>query len=565
MPTDKRSPFNMDKHPGSLLRLLLAFVLLQFSVSAWATQVLDNSYILKAEPQQLAPTSFEAVPAWIRAQQETSLSLTGGSYWMVHPLRVASREQTWVIDVRNSIIESIDLLLLGQDGSKQQAHSGYDADYQYLFDYGRRFTIKPGIDYWLVVKVESRYYSSAPEIRLAPEIEHRLSADRHATAVVLCLGGLIFIACYNLFIFFTTRDKAFFWYGLYVLAYFGGWALTFHLPAHLFQFRQLELHHLFFISLPILNILFYNNFLQLSLYSPKLWRLSRILLWACVLALPTSIWFLSYTAIIASVLIMLWIGLAIVCGNVCLMKGFSPARYFIMAFSCLLLPAIIILPGNMGITPDFFEYAELATLLGGTADALLLSLALASKLKLLSEERQEYIRKLGIAWERARSDSLTGLANRLAYDESLADSCLSSGMPKPGYLLVLLDIEGLKRVNDTLGHGEGDRLLLAVAEELQSWSEAKLKPFRISGNDFALLLPEVEGQRLQNLLPRLEQRIASEGFAELCVNHGSAASTDKETVQDWVRAADKDLYQCKSLRRRELHARQLAAAEGLPR
>lgn len=92
----------------------------------------------------------------------------------------------------------------------QQAHSGYDADYQYLFDYGRRFTIKPGIDYWLVVKVESRYYSSAPEIRLAPEREHRLSADRHATAVVLCLGGLIFIACYNLFIFFTTRDKAFF-------------------------------------------------------------------------------------------------------------------------------------------------------------------------------------------------------------------------------------------------------------------------------------------------------------------------------------------------------------------
>ncbi len=304
-----------------------------------------------------------------------------------------------------------------------------------------------------------------------------------------------------------------------MLAYFCGWALTFHLPVHLFQFRQLELHHLFFISLPILNILFYNNFLQLSLYSPKLWRLSRILLWACVLALPTSIWLLSYTAIIASVLIMLWIGLAIVCGNVCLMKGFSPARYFIMAFSCLLLPAIIILPGNMGITPDFFEYAELATLLGGTADALLLSLALASKLKLLSEERQEYIRKLGIAWERARSDSLTGLANRLAYDESLADTCLSSGMPKPGYMLVLLDIEGLKRVNDTLGHGEGDRLLLAIAEELKSWSVAKLKPFRIGGDDFALLLPEAEAQQLQNLLPRLEQRIASEGFAELCVNH----------------------------------------------
>jgi len=80
-----------------------------------------------------------------------------------------------------------------------------------------------------------------------------------------------------------------------------------------------------------------------------------------------------------------------------------------------------------------------------------------------------------------------------------------------------------------------------------------------------LLLPEAEAQQLQNLLPRLEQRIASEGFAELCVNHGSATSTDKEKIQDWVRAADKDLYQCKSLRRRELHARQLAAAEGLPR
>ena len=396
--------------------LLLFWTFSPFALSAEIA--LDSPYLFHAEDKQLPPADFNEVTQWMSLLKEaSSVSLAGGDYWMVSPVMVNSRQTRWVVDASNSIVESVDYWLLGSDGSVQTAHSGYYAPYEFLFDYGRKVQLNIGTDYWLVTRLSSRYYSSAPELALTSEEVHQLTNDRVAMAILICLGGLLFIALYNILIYISIFDKAFLYYGLYVLAYFGGWALTFHLPAHLFNYHQLELHHLFFISLPIFNIMFYKHFLQLPSYSPRLWRLSQYLLVACILALPTSIWLLPYTAIIASVLIMLWIALAITCGNVCLMKGFAPARYFIMAFSCLLLPAVIILPGNMGITPDFIEHAEFATLLGGTVDALLLSLALANKLKLLSEERKAHIEELGIAWEKARLDGLTRVGNRYAFDE----------------------------------------------------------------------------------------------------------------------------------------------------
>ena len=142
-----------------------------------------------------------------------------------------------------------------------------------------------------MTRISSRYYSSQPKLQLEPYQQHRLKSDLSAMFIVLCLGALASIAFYNLLIYASIRDKAFLYYGFYVLTYFTGWALTFHIPAHLFELHALQLHHLFFIGLPIFNILFYKHFLQLPELSPKLWQLSKYLMWACIIALPTSILF----------------------------------------------------------------------------------------------------------------------------------------------------------------------------------------------------------------------------------------------------------------------------------
>lgn len=112
--------------------------------------------------------------------------------------------------------------------------------------------------------------------------------------------------------------------------------------------------------------------------------------------------------------------------------------------------------------------------------------------------------------ERLRADSttdcLTGLANRRALDGRLAE--LWSGSVRHGHDLacVALDIDGLKRVNDTLGHAAGDELIRVAAETLRVCVRGSDFVARTGGDEFVALLPMtgLAGGRL--LAERIVQR-----------------------------------------------------------
>lgn len=468
----------------------LLLLLIFFNQTAVAALSFEQSFLFHAQAEQAPPSQHADVTPWLATLEKAdSISLTGGSYWLVMPKFMYDTETKWAISVRNSIVESVDYWLIGDDGSKQYSHSGYYAPYEFLFDYGREVELNYGVGYWVIVKLESRYFSSVPKVDLKHLLDHKQSADFEAMAVMLCLGGLIFIACYNLLIFFSIKGREFLYYGLYVLAYFFGWTLTFHIPAHLWNYHNLALHHLFFISLPIFNILFYKHFLQLPEYSPKLWRLSKYLMWVCILALPTSIYLVSYTALIASVLIML-------------------------------------------------------------------SLALANKIKLLSEERLTYIKTLGIAWEKARVDELTRLQNRHAFDEYLQTQSFGKEV-KRDEDLILLDIDGITQVNHTLGHHEGDCLLKFAAKQLESICEAheRVSLFRIGGDNFVILLSMDLTQSVLVQVEQVSNSFEQEGYRETGISYGFALNRHAKDACDWLRTADKNMYRHKTEKRRVKQAK----------
>lgn len=103
----------------------------------------------------------------------------------------------------------------------------------------------------------------------------------------------------------------------------------------------------------------------------------------------------------------------------------------------------------------------------------------------------------------ARTDWLTGLGNRMAFERSLAQ-----GLPE-GWALLLLDVDGLKAVNDKKGHPAGDLLLKEVAGALKAL-EGPGRAFRIGGDEFALFLPE---ERLGEALEALKAFPVSVGVA----------------------------------------------------
>jgi diguanylate cyclase (GGDEF)-like protein len=126
--------------------------------------------------------------------------------------------------------------------------------------------------------------------------------------------------------------------------------------------------------------------------------------------------------------------------------------------------------------------------------ALLMVLPPTLLLAMLQTDRRKHVDHvvaLGAAYRHtsdlARRDPLTGLSNRLAWEEAIEEFARA----QTPIAVVLADVDGLKVANDTHGHDMGDRLLIAVGELLAAGTPSArgADAFRIGGDEFAVLLP----------------------------------------------------------------------------
>lgn len=155
--------------------------------------------------------------------------------------------------------------------------------------------------------------------------------------------------------------------------------------------------------------------------------------------------------------------------------------------------------------------------------------------------------RLDVARHDSLHDPLTGLLNRRAFDELLASSCARSERYGWTFALVLIDLDHFKSVNDRLGHAAGDAALRAVGAELRSRLRAGDAASRMGGDEFALLLPSVEGSIVPELVRRLEQAVEDTvPHASITFTVGSAqAPADAVDPRLLYRIADQRLYEGK--------------------
>ena len=148
----------------------------------------------------------------------------------------------------------------------------------------------------------------------------------------------------------------------------------------------------------------------------------------------------------------------------------------------------------------------------------------------------------------AVTDGLTGLFNRHKLDAALANEFERARRYKRPLSLIMIDMDGLKGINDTYGHPAGDAALKMVADVIRSQIRRVDMPARFGGDEFVVLLPEVE----LNLAVKIAERICdkikptaehddmfsvSGGVAQLRDDHASA--------EDFLRAVDDALYRAK--------------------
>jgi diguanylate cyclase (GGDEF)-like protein len=156
--------------------------------------------------------------------------------------------------------------------------------------------------------------------------------------------------------------------------------------------------------------------------------------------------------------------------------------------------------------------------------------------------------RLDLATHDASHDGLTGLYNRRTFDILLAQAVSRSQRYGWAFALVLLDLDGFKRINDRLGHEVGDQVLRVLGNELRQSLRAGDVAARVGGDEFALLLANGGPEMASSLVDRVEATVndvlvdASVGFSA-----GVAVAPDEASdVGAIYRLADSRLYASKA-------------------
>ena len=162
--------------------------------------------------------------------------------------------------------------------------------------------------------------------------------------------------------------------------------------------------------------------------------------------------------------------------------------------------------------------------------------------RLLTEHVEQLLAELDRA---ARTDRLTGLANRRALEQDYRREAARAARTGEPIAIVLLDLNRFKDINDLYGHAAGDMALVGFAERMRRVLRASDVAARIGGDEFALLLPNADADSATAIALRLTAAAVArdDGAVPIGFCFGVAAcEAGAESLDDLMRRADQALY-----------------------
>jgi diguanylate cyclase (GGDEF)-like protein len=206
---------------------------------------------------------------------------------------------------------------------------------------------------------------------------------------------------------------------------------------------------------------------------------------------------------------------------------------------------------NWWVVPALAASAALATLVAGALGAIpIVAVVFAAATFVVAGARVAVavgeLAALADTRAEARTDGLTGLANRRAFDETVAALLAAGG----GASVLLADLNRFKEINDSLGHHAGDEVLREVATRLAAAVGRRATVARLGGDEFAVLLAEADphaaallaAEVARQLLPAME---VAGVVVDVGVSIGVATTLTATDAQELLRQADIAMYRAK--------------------
>ena len=388
-----------------------------------------------------------------------------------------------------------------------------------------------------------RFQSSGPvDISLSLHgQQHLLEAiSKEHLLLGLYYGGFLVLAIYNLFIFLAVRDRTFAYYLLYLVSYglymavHNGLAYQLLWPDNPWLANQ-SLILLLGLSL-LWGLQFGRGILQMASLSP---RTDRMVMWLQTLTLACTLIAVMapYHVMIVpmSALTILATIMMMVMGGIGLLVGVSSARYFVLAWSALLIGVLVYMLKSFGVLPHN-SLTQNGFQIGSLIEMILLSLALSSRVNELQHQ--------------SSTDPLTKLGNRRLFNERLALAVAHATRRDQPLALLVIDIDHFKQFNDQHGHAAGDLAICTVAETLAKQARKPFLACRYGGEEFVLLLPGVSQAEAAILAERLRQSVQQRDVngTRVTISVGLATLADPEhpLAAALFDAADFALYTAKA-------------------
>ncbi|MHC4176244.1 MAG: GGDEF domain-containing protein, partial [Planctomycetota bacterium] len=184
---------------------------------------------------------------------------------------------------------------------------------------------------------------------------------------------------------------------------------------------------------------------------------------------------------------------------------------------------------------------------------------------------EEQAQEIDDARREARTDALTTVANRKALDEKLHLSLDAWHREREPFVLMLLDLDQFKRINDSHGHVAGDRVLSKIGSWLKEWIREGDFVGRFGGDEFGILLPLTELDVGMELAETIRCRAADQASrvdlrgeqVSVSLSIGVAAPKQGDSTESILQRADHAMYSSKRLGRNRVQCQEPETEEVL--
>lgn len=477
-------------------------------------------------------------------------------YWLRFTVAAPPNSATWLIATDYVYLAKIDFYKPGSNGW-EVIKTGIELPYAtreltnrcFIFTLPNRDN-KPFTCY---IRLETKgfYPLHFSAWSLTAFINHTAKEDY---LFAICYGVLISMILFNIFLATSLRDRVYLYYVGYIS--FALVSLVF-LNGHATALWDIGLQtYVTFLwgSMGLMTsfaYLFMRNILNTKTLSPLLDKL--LLFGFCygltIVATGMFNWpWMGRWLTLGSGLFSPWLALA--AGIISLRRGTTAARYFLLAWGILALSVAIFVVQEIG--PLQGEYWAKNSLLIGTAlESILLSLALAARIRELKMERRALAASESRFKQLSYTDGLTGLYNKRYFTMHLERALQEGSISNCPPCLVFLDLDDFKSFNDTYGHDQGDLVIKGLAEIIIDNVRSSDMPCRWGGEEFAIIFPMVDLNTASAIAERICAKFAKCVFAPAglevrqTVSLGLAQGQPGDTSADIIRRADQALYQAK--------------------